>query len=208
VEDKLIPNREALHLLRRRGKVVWSRQATRAFLAAAVLSYLVIFGEHYAEEVWRVVQMVLAAQPTDPGLLGSVATGMAVAIVTTSLIALSVGILASLVQTGLFFSIRLILPIFRRREARRVVFPMCISPILGFTVGGWLFYRYFRDIVLVLRQPSEKVLSSIGLVMSEIGKTLIVVALVFAILALLGARISFLWRHRMTRRELTEQSHK
>jgi flagellar biosynthesis protein FlhB len=207
MEDKLVPNREVLALLREQGKVAWSRQATRGFLLAGLLSYFVAFGGHYALEVWQGLQRVLGSGPADLDTVWSVMIGTGTVVATTSLIVLAIGIAVSLVQTRLLLSIRLILPAFRGHKGPSAAASLAM-PILGVLVGGWLAYRYLRDVLLVLRQPPEKTVASISLIFSQIGKTLIVVALIFAILSLIGARISFLWRHRMTKREMIEQSHK
>ncbi len=205
MEDKLMPNREALRLLKSQGKVAWSRHATRACVAVAVVAYLMSFGAHYAAEVWAAVQLIFAARVVNPDVVWVLARGVGVVIVTTSLLAVTVGLLVSLVQTGLLVSVLLLRPMFRRSSAPRRTALSSVLPILGFVFGGWLLFRYVRDILLVLRQPQEQVLPSIARVAGDLGKTVIVVALVFAILSLVASRLSFLWRHRMTKREMIGQ---
>jgi flagellar biosynthesis protein FlhB len=209
MEDKLIPNREALRVLRRQGKVAWSQTATRALVTVAVLAYIMSFGAHYAEEVWGAFQAMQAARASDQDLAWVLMRGVGVLVVTTSLLAVTVGILVSLVQTGLLVSIHLVRPAFRRSsDPPRASWLSRALPIFGGFLGGWLLFRYIRDVLLIFRQPQDRVLSSIARVAGDLGKTVIVVALVFAILALVFARLSFLWRHRMTKREMIGQLQK
>jgi flagellar biosynthesis protein FlhB len=208
MEDKLIPNREALRVLKRQGKVAWSRHATRALVAVAVLAYLMSFGAHYSGEVWSALQIMLAARVADGDSGWIVVRVVGMVIVTTSLIAVTVGILVSLVQTGLLVSVQLVRPIFRRSGFSGRTALSSVLPIVGLGLGGWLLFRYFRDILLVLRQPQHQALSSVVRVGVDLGKSVIVVALVFAILSLVASRLSFLWRHRMTKREMIGQVQK
>jgi flagellar biosynthesis protein FlhB len=208
MDDKLIPNRETLRVLRLQGKVSWSRHATRACITLAVVAYLMSFGAHYAQEVWALLQTILGDRRVEPDALGALMRGVGEIVVATSLIALVVGLLVSLVQTGLFVSIQAVRPMFRRWRAPHATVISAFLPLLGIALGGGLFVRYIRDTLLVLRQPQQQVFSSVARVASDFGKTVIVVALVFAILSFVATRLSFLWRHRMTKREMIGQLQK
>ncbi len=208
MDGKLIPNREVLRFLRRQGKVAWSREATRAFITVAIVSYLLTFGAHYAQELWDVCKRLLAARPEELDLVWVLARGVVVVIVTTSAIALIVGGVVSLAQTGFLVSIRLMRLGFGRGGASRQKNLSHVLPMMGFGLGGWLLSRYLRELLLVLRQPQEQVLHSVSLVVGELAKSVIVVALIYAILSLVATRLSFLWRHRMTKREIISQLHR
>lgn len=207
MEDRFIPNREARALLKRSGKVAWSRQATRALVIIALLAYLLAYGGHHTAEVHRVVLEMFGAKDLSIDLARTLVAGAGMVVVSTSLFALTVGVAASLLQTGLLFSFRLVFPRFRGWRRGDAGISACLLLVLGAGLGVWLFERYLGDILLVLRQPLDKVVDSLGLIASDIGRTLIIVALVFTTLALVVSRFSFLWRYRMTKREMSERSH-
>lgn len=208
MEDKLIPNREALRVLKRQGKVAWSLHATRASVAVAVVAYLMSFGTHYSGGVWSALQIMLTARAADGDSIWLVVRFVGMVIITTSLIVIAVGLLVSLVQTGLLVSVQLVRPMFRRSGIPSRTALSSVIPILGLGLGAWLLFYYMRDILLVFRQPQQQALSGVARVASDLGKSVIVVALVFAILSLVAARLSFLWRNRMTKREMIEQQQK
>jgi flagellar biosynthesis protein FlhB len=206
MEDRLIPNREARALLKRSGKVAWSRQATRALVMLALLAYLHAYGTHHTTEVRRVIHQILSAEEPSIDLARNLLAGSGMVVVSTSLLALTVGIAASLLQTGALFSFRSVFPRFRGWRRGDAGISTCLLLVLGLGLGVWLFERYLADIFLVLRQPLDKVVDSLGLIASDIGKTLMIVALVFATLAVVVSRVCFLWRYRMTKREMSERS--
>ena len=204
MDDRSITNRELLRVLKAEGRVAWSRFATKALVTAVVVGYLLLNLAKHIKELSDAVSRFSPENGPSQLAVAALAVFGQFVLVTCVLTLLS-SLLFSLLQTGFLLSPRALLRFKGVRDLSASFISGVLGLPLGVCVGVWLFRGYLRDVLLLLRQDRDRLVSSMEIIGGKLGNSVIVVALVFAILSGLAARVIFLWRNRAIGRELLRQ---
>jgi len=198
---KDLPSKEQLRQLKRSGRFAWSDLALRLVLVSVVVGVLLLCGSALAKTLTAYGDGVFvggqfsAAHAINLGRLA-----LAKVVILTTVGVLVVGVLAALLQTRGAFG----LPVLRRSYKTRQR-GKSFSFLVAFLFVGAVSVVAFKDLVpqllgaLKITNPAHYELFYAS-ILSRIGKQVVVVALVLAILLVFVSRVVFLLGMRGSRR--------
>jgi flagellar biosynthesis protein FlhB len=204
---KDLPSKEHLRELKRSGHFAWSDLAIRLVLVAAVTGVLLVCGNGLAEMLIAYGEQVGVGQEFSAGEVIKLGRGaLAKVVVVTSVGVVVVGVLAALLQTRGAFG----LSVFRRSHKTRRrgnLFSFLCAFILLATVSVVVFKGLVPQLLGAVKITDlAQYQLFYGSLLSRIGKQVVVVAVVLAILLVFVSRVRFLLAMRGTRRNRLSQN--